>query len=192
VIDTTGLTLWELIAARAASTPDALMAVDVAGRQLTYDGYRQRCEQAAAALAERGVGRGTRVSWMLPTRFEALVLAGALSRLAAVQNPILPIYRHRETRFILDQTGAELFVVPGPFRGFDYPAMARECAGDRAVIVADPDLPAPAADAETGAPADAGAGELRWIFYSSGTTADPKGARHTDRSLAAANDGMQW
>ncbi len=33
---------------------------------------------------------------------------------------------------------------------------------------------------------------LRWLFYSSGTTADPKGAKHSDRSLSAANDGMQW
>jgi len=33
---------------------------------------------------------------------------------------------------------------------------------------------------------------LRWLFYSSGTTADPKGAKHSDNSLSAANDGMQW
>jgi acyl-CoA synthetase (AMP-forming)/AMP-acid ligase II len=192
VIDTSGLTLWELAVERAAATPGAVMAVDVAGRSLTYDGYRTWCERVAAGLAGRGVSAGTRVSWMLPTRFEALVLAGALSRLGAVQNPILPIYRHRETGFILDQTRAELFVVPGTFRGFDYPAMARDCVEgrDTAVIVADPDLPA--LDAPAPAPAARAAGELRWVFYSSGTTADPKGARHTDASLAAANDGMQW
>ena len=30
------------------------------------------------------------------------------------------------------------------------------------------------------------------MFYSSGTTADPKGAKHSDRTMSAANDGMQW
>jgi acyl-CoA synthetase (AMP-forming)/AMP-acid ligase II len=31
---------------------------------------------------------------------------------------------------------------------------------------------------------------VRWIFYTSGTTADPKGARHTDASLLASARGM--
>jgi cyclohexanecarboxylate-CoA ligase len=195
VIDTEGASLWRIIADRAATTPDKVMAIDVAGRRLTYAGLRDRCERVAAALAGQfGVAEGTRVSWMLPTRFEAMVLAGALSRLGAVQNPILPIYRHRETRFILDQTGAELFVVPGTFRGFDYAAMARECVAGLAtrVLVADPDLPEAQPDGLPPEPGGDPAVIPRWIFYSSGTTADPKGAIHTDSSLAAANAGMQW
>ena len=63
---------------------------------MTFGEYRDWCERAAAGFAAHGVGDGTIVSWILPSRFEALVLAGALSRLGAVQNPILPIYRHRE------------------------------------------------------------------------------------------------
>ena len=31
---------------------------------------------------------------------------------------------------------------------------------------------------------------LRWFFYTSGTTADPKGARHTDATLVAAAHGV--
>ena len=50
-------------------------------------------ERVAAGLAARGIGEGTNVSWILPSRIEAFVLAGALARLGAVQNPILPIYR---------------------------------------------------------------------------------------------------
>ena len=30
---------------------------------------------------------------------------------------------------------------------------------------------------------------MRWIFYTSGTTADPKGAQHTDRSVLAGAIG---
>ncbi len=186
--------LWELIAERAALTPDARMAIDEQGRTLTYREYRSWCERVAAGLAARGVGEGTRVSWILPSRLEAFVLIGALCRLGAVQNPILPIYRHREIAFIATQSECRLIVVPGVFRGVDYEKLAREATAelDVEVLVADPQLPE--GDPATLPPFSAPAGEhpLRWLFYTSGTVADPKGARHTDRTMAGANLGMQW
>jgi cyclohexanecarboxylate-CoA ligase len=192
ILDTGGKSLWQLIVERAELTPDRRMAIDGAGRTLTFGEYRSRCERAAAGLDRHGVGEGTTVSWILPSRFEALVLAGALSRLGAVQNPILPIYRHREVAFIARQSACRLMVVPGTFRGFDYPPMAREATDglDVQIVVADPDLP----DGDPAAlpPHRPAPDELRWLFYSSGTTADPKGAKHCDRSLSASNDGMQW
>jgi acyl-CoA synthetase (AMP-forming)/AMP-acid ligase II len=191
-LDTSRKTLWQLVVERAELTPDKRMAVDEAGRSLTFGDYRSWCERAAAGLAARGVGDGTNVSWILPSRLEALVLAGALSRLGAVQNPILPIYRQREVGFIARQSGCRLIVVPGTFRGFEYaPMVVDATAGlDVDVVVADPDLPeGDPATLTTYRPA---LDEPRWLFYSSGTTADPKGAKHSDRSLSAANDGMQW
>ena len=192
-VDGRDKSLWELITERAALTPDARMAIDEQGRTLTYREYRDWCERVAAGLAARGVGEGTRVSWVLPSRFEAFVLVGALSRLGAVQNPILPIYRHREIGFIARQSECRLMVVPGVFRNVDYGKMAREATADLDVdvLVADPDLPE--GDPATLGPPASGAGNpLRWLFYSSGTVADPKGARHTDRTMAGANLGMQW
>ena len=53
-----------------------------------------------------------------------MVLVGALARLGAVQNPMLPIYREREVGFITKQTGAKLLIVPSVWRGFDFEAMA--------------------------------------------------------------------
>jgi len=187
--------LWELVERRAAATPDALFAVDESDRRLDFAGYRDAALRAAAGLHARGVGPGTPVSWMLPTTLEALVLAGALCRLGAVQNPILPIYREREARFVTRQTGAALFCVPPAFRGFEHAAMAREIAAGREgleVLVVDgalpegdpADLPPPPPAAT---PADA---PVRWIFYTSGTTADPKGARHTDATLLATFAGL--
>ncbi len=194
LIDTRGKALWTLIDERAALTPDKRMALDERGRTMTFGEYRDRCLRAAAGLAALGVGAGTPVSWILPSRFEAVVLAGALARLGAVQNPILPVYRHREVGFIARQSGCRVLVVPGTFRGFDYPPMAAEATAglDVAVVVADPDLP----DADPAGlppfPAAGPAAPVRWLFYTSGTTADPKGARHTDLSISAANDAMQW
>jgi len=191
-IATTGATLWQLIEQRAAATPDARMALDEAGRTMTFGEFHERCLRAAAGFAALGVIEGSNVSWILPSRFEAFVLAGALSRLGAVQNPILPIYRRREVGFIAEQSGCSMLVVPGAFRGFDYPPMAHEAVEHlgAAVVIADPDLPdGDPATLPTYRPAF---DEVRWLFYSSGTTADPKGAKHTDHTLSAANDGMQW
>ena len=116
-------TLWGLIEARAAATPDALLAVDEVDESLSFGEYKSRVLRCAAGLVELGIGVGDAVSWVLPTRIEAIVLAGALARLGAVQNPILPIYRKREVGFAVSQSGAKLLVVSGPFRGFDYPCL---------------------------------------------------------------------
>ena len=187
--------LWELIERRAAATPGRAMLYDE-GREVTFAQYRDWSERVAAGLAaEYGVGEGTAVSWQVPTWSEAAVLLGALARLGAIQNPMLPIYRDREVRFITDQTGCKLIVVPTEFRAFAHAEMANAVAQDRKgmqVLVCDRSLPegdprglAPVGDA----PDDPVDDPVRWIFYTSGTTADPKGAQHTDRTIMATSIG---
>ena len=109
-----------------------------------------------------------------------------------MQNPILPIYREREVGFMARQTKCELLVVPGTFRDFDYEAMAKAATEglDAAVLVTDPDLP-DGDPATLGPPASNEGNPVRWVMYTSGTIADPKGARHTDATLSAANTSMQ-
>ena len=184
---------WELVERRAAETPHALFGLDESGRERTFLEYRDDSLRLAAGLAERGVREGTPVSWILPTGFLALDLIAALSWLGAVQNPILPIYRRREVEFCLRQTGAELLVVPREYRGFDYASLAKELANEidgLAALVADPDLPVadPTGLAKPGASSPTET--LRWIFYTSGTTADPKGARHTDATVLQPSFGL--
>jgi len=193
VIEARGL--WELVEARAAATPSALCAVDERGRHIDFAGYRDAALRAAAGLAAQGVGLETRVSWMLPTTLEALVLCAALARLGVVQNPILPIYRAREVRFIARQTEARLLCVPGTWRGFDYAAIAREVAAELPglrVLVVDDALPQGDAARLPSVPEPASPerAPVRWHFYTSGTSADPKGARHTDATLLASFRGM--
>ena len=92
-------TLWQLIEARAAASPDAVLAHEDTGRELTFAGYRDACLRAAAGLVRRPrCDRGHQCELELPTWNESLVLVGALSRLGARQNPFIPIYRHREGR----------------------------------------------------------------------------------------------
>src|SRR5688572_14186404 len=188
--------LWELLEKRVEATPDAVMAVDENGRSLTFAAYKAEAERAAAGLANYGIGEGDVVSWQLPTWLESLVLVAALSRLGAIQNPLLPIYRQREVSFVTQQSGSRLFIVPGTWRGFDYEAMATEIASGQPglqVLVVDHALPQGDASSLPPAPvAPASTDDLpvRWYYYTSGTTADPKGAQHTDASIKAAAIGM--
>jgi acyl-CoA synthetase (AMP-forming)/AMP-acid ligase II len=191
-----GRTLWELIERRAAATPDAEMAVDEERRRLTFSAYRVECEKAAAGLADLGLAEGDVVSWQLPTWFESLVLVGALARLGVTQNPILPIYRKREVGFVARQAGTKLLVVPSTWKNFDFAGMANEIAGEvdgLDVLLCDRSLPHGDPATLTPPPAtpdDPDDLPVRWLFYTSGTTADPKGARHTDATIAAIAKGM--
>src|SRR5262245_59048179 len=164
-------------------------------RTTTFAQYQALVERAAAGLHALGVAADVNVSWQLPTWTESAVLVGALCRLGAVQNPMLPIYRHREVSFIAAQTHCKLLVTPSVWNKFDYAALAEEvaCENDEMhTLVADhwnPD-----GDPATLPPAppvfdDPAVDPVRWIFYTSGTTADPKGARHTDRSVLAGAIG---
>src|SRR5205807_5379792 len=139
-----GRTLWELVERRAQESPDALFLTDETKRTMTFAEYRAAAERAAAGLNATGIGEGAAVTWQLPTWIESFVLVAALSRLGAIQNPVMPIYRHREVSFVTRQTGARLLIVPSEFRGFDYKAMADEVAGELdglEVLVADRALP---------------------------------------------------
>ena len=187
--------LWELVEARAAAAPDVAIAIDEDGRTLTGAGFRDAAERAAAGLHALGVGPDVAVSWMLPTWLESAVLVAALARLGAVQNPMLPILGPREMRFITEQTGAKLLVVPSEWKGRDFEAEARAIAADLEwldVLVVDRELPDgdPATLPPAPAPASAADAPVRWVFYTSGTTADPKGARHTDLTVKASAVGM--
>ncbi|MER6564889.1 AMP-binding protein [Streptomyces sp. NPDC001093] len=174
-------TLWDLVARRAGLTPDRPVLLQ-GERRLTFGGLRARAERVAAGLYDMGVRPGTVVAWQLPTRIETAVLSFALARLGAVQSPVIPFYRDREVGFALRESKAEFFAVPGVWRGHDHTEMARRL-GAKGVFEAydtlpdgDPSvLPAPPPEGTS----------VRWIYWTSGTTSDPKGVLHTDRSLIA-------
>jgi cyclohexanecarboxylate-CoA ligase len=192
-----GSTLWGLLETRVALTPDHLLFVDEGGRRMTFAQYRAAALRTAAGLVRLGIGRDTVVSWILPTAIDTFVVMAALSRLSAIQNPIVPIYGEREIGHIVDESGVQVMLVTPSWRNVDFPAMTRaiaEARGGRPQVVvldgplpeADPDLlPPPPEAVPPGQRAP-----VRWYFYTSGSTARPKGARHTDAGLAAVARGM--
>jgi len=192
MIDDTG-SVWELIERRTAATPDRVMLYD-GDRVTTFAQYQELCERAAAGLLALGVRAGTNVSWQLPTWTESAVLVGALCRLGAVQNPMLPIYRYARCRssptdalqvvdHSVDVEQVRLRRVGGTGRGRE-----RRHAHPRRRSLQSGRRPGHAAS---------GAGHLRRSragpraldLLHVGTTADPKGAQHTDRSVLAGAIG---
>ncbi|MFF7545237.1 class I adenylate-forming enzyme family protein [Streptomyces canus] len=174
-------TLWELVARRADLTPDRRVLLQD-DRTLTFGELRARAERVAAGLYGMGVRPGTVVAWQLPTRIETALLSFALARLGAVQSPVIPFYRDREVAFALRESKAEFFAVPGVWRGFDHTEMARRL-GAKGIFEAYDDLPDGDPAVLPAPPADGTS--VRWIYWTSGTTSDPKGVLHTDRSLIA-------
>jgi len=189
-------TMWELVDRRATASPDHPLLIAADGETLTCARFRDRAEQVAAGLHSMGVTAGSVVSWQLPTRIDTVVLSIALARLGAVQNPIIHLYREREVGFALRQTGASLFVIPGGWRDTDFATLADRALADAPTRPAILNLESglPEGDPAVLPPPPPGASPddapIRWIYYTSGSTADPKGVQHTDQTLIAGGWGL--
>jgi acyl-CoA synthetase (AMP-forming)/AMP-acid ligase II len=184
-------TIARLLAARASATPDAPMVADEKQRHASFREIARAADQVAAGLLARGVRPGDVVSWQLPNGIEMITASLALARLGVVQNPLVMMLRERELTFICRQARSAWLITGGPFRGTDHPAMAQAVAASvpgLRVLQADGDLPQGDPVTLPAPPADGTAAS--WIFYTSGTTSDPKGARHTDAGLMAASAGF--
>lgn len=189
----------DYLTAVATKAPDKVAVID-RGRSWTYRELDRTVHRFASALSARGVGHGEVVSWMLPNWVEAIVVHLAALRIGAVSNPIIPIYRSKETAFILRQAASKVVVVPDEFRGFDYPAMIDEIRAEvpdlqTAVVVGtDSDhahvrfedlLDEGQTDPVDHGPRDAN--DIALLLYTSGTTSAPKGALHSHNTLDYEN-----
>lgn len=187
-------TLWGLIEQRAGHSPQSPFLRDEDGRTLTFRQFHDQAQRVAAGLHEQGISAASTVAWQLPTWQEALLLTAALARLGARQVPMLPMLREASVSFICRQVKADLLVVPKLWKEFDHAAMAHSVGAElpamRVLAIDKGELPE--GDATLPAPPAGTAPEepVRWVFYTSGTTADPKGALHTDSAIIATAFGM--
>jgi acyl-coenzyme A synthetase/AMP-(fatty) acid ligase len=185
-------TFWDLVRRRAAATPDVPMLLDAGGRRMTYAQFAEATERLAAGLLKLGVVPGTRVTWQLPTRHSTVVLTAALARLGAIQNPIIHLYRERETSAVLRQSNSAFFFVPGKVGERDHEAFARSVTAvlpnPPRIVVFDGELPSGAPETLPAAPVSGE--DVRWVIYTSGTTAEPKGVCHSDSTIMAAGYGL--
>ncbi|MCK0511727.1 cyclohexanecarboxylate-CoA ligase [Aromatoleum buckelii] len=180
----------------------AMRAEDGATRRFTYRELAALADRVAVGLARLGVGRNDVVAMQLPNWWQFTVLYLACTRIGAVVNPLMPIFRERELSFMLGHGEAKVLVVPKTFRGFDHEAMARALQPSlpalKRIVVIDSDGP-DSFDALLAAPAwenepDAadiltrsrpGPDDITLLMYTSGTTGEPKGAMHSANTVMA-------
>lgn len=171
---------------------------DTAVRTLTYSELGQAVSKAAGAFRALGIGKGDVVAIMLPNWAEFMIAAYALTRIGAVPNPLMHIFRERELRFMLNFADTKAIIVPKTFRGHDFEAMIdgirSELPSLDHVIVVDGTgdnswanlidgsdaAPLAAADVERIDPA-----AMCVLMYTSGTTGEPKGVMHCSNTIIA-------
>ena len=184
-------TIWALVQERVRLSGDRPMLLDTDGGRLTFAEVATRAERLAAGLQAFGVEPGSTVTWQLPTRIDTVLVSLALARLGAVQNPVLHLYREREVAAVLRQSRPDFYLVPGVWRDRDFATMAKSLTAElpETTVVdlglglpdGDPvDLPAPPEDGTA----------VRWVYYTSGTTSEPKGVQHSDQTLMAGGRGL--
>ena len=171
-------------------------------RRFTYRELAALAGRVAVGLARLGVGRNDVVAMQLPNGWRFTVLYLACSRLGAVLNPLMPIFREHELAFMLAHAEAKVFVVPKTFRHFDHEAMARGLqtrlpALARVLVVAGggaDDFDAVLTEPEWERAPDAGSiltqarpgpDDITQLIYTSGTTGEPKGVMHSANTLMA-------
>jgi len=168
------LTLTGWIDAQTARTPQRI-AVECAGRTLTYAELDQRATAIAHALQARGVGRGDRVGISMPRSEHMLAALLGVMKSGAAYVPLDPAYPDERLRYMAEH--AQLRIVLG-----------WSAATLPAVIAAQRELLAVTEIAMDAAPPAAAlpelhASDLAYVLYTSGSTGQPKGVCIAQRSL---------
>jgi cyclohexanecarboxylate-CoA ligase len=111
-----------------AACPDktALTAVQAESGAVTRFTYRELsniADRVAVGLTKLGVGKSDIVACQLPNWWQFTITYLACSRIGAVMNPLMHIFRERELSFMLKHGEAKVLIIPQTFRGFNYEKM---------------------------------------------------------------------
>ena len=188
--------------ARAERSPDAIVYHLENGPGRTFSAVALEARRLITALQSLGLRSGDVISFQLPNWTEVAAIDIACAALGLVVNPVVPIYRDRELRFILADARSRLIFVPERFRSIDYAAMLLglqaelpdlahivtvRAAGPISGTVRYEEITAVLpADPAALPPVDPDSVKCR--LYTSGTTGFPKAVLHSHNTLRRINE----
>jgi fatty-acyl-CoA synthase len=157
--------------------------------RLTYGEYADRCNQLSNALGALGVTRGQCVAWLGYNSHELLEAYYGVVQMGAVLLPLNIRLTPHELAYILNDSETVALVYNRDFAPL-VEALRAQVGGIKHYIALEPgtsdayyeDLLS-AAGADFTPPADIKDDDLAELFYTSGTTANPKGVMMTHRNL---------
>src|SRR5690554_1967893 len=173
---------------------------DKSRTELSYRELNEKVTRMAAGLAGLGVERGDIVSCQLPNWWQMTALHLACVRIGAVLNPMMPIFRENELRYMLGFAESRVMVIPDCYRNTDYPAMIESLRDElpalQHVLVIggkgensfeevllnrawEDECDVKALFAERQLDGD----DVIQLLYTSGTTGSPKGVLHSSNTL---------
>src|SRR3990167_10901195 len=200
-------TINDSLDACVAQCPDklALTAVQVETgnvQRFTYRELARMADRIAVGLTRLGVGKNDIVACQLPNWWQFTLTYLACSRIGAVMNPLMHIFRERELSFMLKHGEAKVMIVPKLFRGFDFEAMVTALrptlpdlqhvvvvggSGDNSFekLLSEPAWET-ADDARSILTRNRhGPDDVTQLIYTSGTTGEPKAPLHTANTTMA-------
>jgi acyl-CoA synthetase (AMP-forming)/AMP-acid ligase II len=105
---------------KARSRPNAVAIYLEDEPDATYGAIAEEALRLIAGLRELGLSAGDVISFQFPNWREGAVVDIAAAALGLVVNPIVPIYRDAELRFILSDAASKLIFIPDQHRSIDY------------------------------------------------------------------------
>lgn len=185
--------------ARAAACWPPRAALTVGGQHLAYADLYSQMERCAASLLALGLARGARVAVYLEKRVETVVASFAAPAAGGVLVPVNPLLKATQVAHILQDAGVAVLVTSATRLAALAPVLAA-CPELRHVVVCDDLVTAAAGTWPVGLglhawhnmPAHSPAewpnvleSDVAVIFYTSGSTGQPKGVVLTHRNLVA-------
>jgi acyl-CoA synthetase (AMP-forming)/AMP-acid ligase II len=177
-----------------AATP-LIFHSDLYPAEVRLDELHARAQIVAGNLHRLGIEAGDAVAVQLPNWPQTAVAYYAIAALGAVLIPIVSIYGPAEVGFILRESGARALIMPDRYRRIDaardVPRLG-ETPHLRQIVIVGEDTPDDTVNwrelerpADEFPPPELDSRSLAVIVYTSGTTADPKGAQHSHDSVIA-------